>query len=53
MSNESQKLSLAVLKEAKVNGNLDKTIEAELTELIGAEKRPEVREVLENEVSYL
>lgn len=47
MSDKSQELVLAVLKEAKANRNLDKAIEAELAELIGEEARPKVEEALE------
>lgn len=46
MTYKSQELALAVLKEARVNGNLDKAIEAELAELIGTEARPQVKEAL-------
>ncbi len=51
MTDKSQEQALALLKEAKENGTLDKSIEAELAELIGTEARPELEEVLETPVT--
>ncbi len=48
MTDKSQKLALALIKEAKENGTLDKSIKAELTELMGTEARPKLREVIKS-----
>jgi len=51
MTDKSQEQALALLKEAKENGTLDKSIEAELADLIGTEARPELEEVIETPVT--
>jgi len=47
MADKTQELALALLKEAKKEGALDPSIEAELTELVGTTARPKVTDVLE------
>lgn len=51
MTDKSQELALRVLKEAKINGTLAKSIEAELAGLIGENARPKLEEVLEASVT--
>lgn len=47
MTDKYQQVALAVLKKAKANGTLDKSIEVELLELLGAETRPQLEAVLQ------
>ena len=48
MASKSQKLAVLLLKDAKKNGTLDKSIEAELAEFINTEARPKLQEVIKS-----
>jgi hypothetical protein len=47
MTDKSQELALALLKDAKEKGTLDPSVEEGLMELIGTEARPKLEEVLQ------
>lgn len=46
MSDKSQEQALALLKEARAQGKLDPSVEKGLSELIGTEARPRLKEIL-------